>query len=116
MIALPIFRSTVVPGKFAVLARNPVSALNNVVLPAFGLPTSASVNSRFGNGGSGAMVIFPNRFARGKISATAPLLELQLFMRRDFPAARNGRVRRLRARRARRARRQCRGASRKRGR
>jgi hypothetical protein len=37
----PIRRSTVVPGKFAVFARNPVNALNNVVFPAFGFPTNA---------------------------------------------------------------------------
>ena len=31
-----------VPGKFAVFARNPVRLLKSVVLPAFGLPTSAT--------------------------------------------------------------------------
>ena len=41
----PTLRSTVVPGKLAVLARRPVSALNKVVLPALGLPTSASVKA-----------------------------------------------------------------------
>ena len=45
MCARPTRRSTVVPGKLAVLARRPVSALNRVVLPALGLPTSASVKA-----------------------------------------------------------------------
>src|SRR5450631_1750177 len=63
--------STVVPGKLAVLARRPVSALKSVVLPAFGLPTSARVKA-FACGG-GAMEIFPNRFLFGKISVITPV-------------------------------------------
>ncbi len=35
----------VVPGKFAVFERRPVSALNSVVLPALGLPTNATVRA-----------------------------------------------------------------------
>ena len=34
--------AVVVPGKFDVLALAPHSRLNNVVLPVFGLPTSAT--------------------------------------------------------------------------
>lgn len=41
MTARPMRRSTVVPGKLAVLARRPVSALKSVVLPALGLPMRA---------------------------------------------------------------------------
>ncbi len=35
--------STVTPGKLAVFCRKPVSRLNTVLLPEFGLPTSAIV-------------------------------------------------------------------------
>jgi hypothetical protein len=41
----PVFFSTVVPGKFETLWFKPVNALNKLVLPQFGLPTSATVIS-----------------------------------------------------------------------
>ena len=39
---VPDFFSTVTPGKLPVFWRKPVNALNNVDLPALGLPTSAT--------------------------------------------------------------------------
>jgi hypothetical protein len=38
---VPVFLSTVTPGKFPVRWFNPVSTLNNEVLPLFGFPTKA---------------------------------------------------------------------------
>jgi hypothetical protein len=40
---VPIFSSTVVPGKLAVRARKPVIALNNEDFPTLGLPIRAMV-------------------------------------------------------------------------
>ena len=44
-VVVPVRCSRVVPGKFEVFARRPVSRLNSVLLPQFGVPTTAIVAS-----------------------------------------------------------------------
>jgi hypothetical protein len=47
MLALPVFLSTVTPGKLPTFWLRPVNALNSELFPLFGFPTSAILIDAF---------------------------------------------------------------------
>src|SRR5581483_3420677 len=58
--AMPVCCSTVTPGKLASFCRIPVSRLNNVVLPEFGGPTSATALGSVADGGKSSTGVGPH--------------------------------------------------------